>query len=145
MLWRNDQAKANACQGPPVTHTGQDPVHRNLLGAAPLSTELVVTSGWHDPFRWSLHLDDTSRIFIVEQRSGSTGRIKIFNLDTGTLNSTPFLSLTVSTSSEQGLLGLAFHPNYSQNGYFYVNYTASGDTVHQAIHSFVKSRYCKLW
>jgi glucose/arabinose dehydrogenase len=115
-------------QGPPVTHTGQDPVHRNLRGVAPLSSELVV-NGLTRPVQVVAAPGDTSRIFIVEQRSGSTGRIKIFNLDTGTLNSAPFLSLTVSTSSEQGLLGLAFHPNYAQNGYFYVNYTASnGDT-----------------
>jgi glucose/arabinose dehydrogenase len=33
-------------------------------------------------------------------------------------------------ANEQGLLGLAFHPNYAENGYFYVNYTRrGGDTV----------------
>ena len=113
-------------QNPIVAHTGQDPVNR--IGEGPLSSELVV-SGLARPVQVTAAPGDTSRIFIVEQRSGSTGRIRIFNLDTGTLNSTPFLSLTVSTSSEQGLLGMAFHPNYEQNGYFYINYTASnGDT-----------------
>jgi glucose/arabinose dehydrogenase len=44
----------------------------------------------------------------------------------GIVNATPFLDLTGvidNTSSEQGLLGLAFHPDYANNGYFYVNYT----------------------
>lgn len=76
---------------------------------------------------------DTGRIFIVEQRSGNVGRIRVLDLTTNppTLLATPFLSVSpVSTGSEQGLLGLAFHPNYAANGYFYVNYTdAAGATV----------------
>ncbi|MEO6529243.1 MAG: PQQ-dependent sugar dehydrogenase [Gemmatimonadaceae bacterium] len=66
-----------------------------------------------------------SRLFIVEQ----PGRIRIMRA--GQLLATPFLDLTdrVSTGEEQGLLGLAFHPNYAQNGYLYVDYTdPSGDT-----------------
>ena len=117
--------KPIALKGPSVAQTGQDPVYRNLGEA--LTTELVV-SGLARPVQVVAAPNDYDRIFIVEQRSGSTGRIKIFNLDTGTLNSTPFLSVSVNTSSEQGLLGLAFHPNYESNGYFYVNYTASGGT-----------------
>lgn len=63
------------------------------------------------------------RLFIVEQG----GRIKILNSD-GTVNATPFLNIStqVSNGSEQGLLGLAFHPDYANNGYFYVNYTDTG-------------------
>ena len=73
---------------------------------------------------------DSGRIFIVEQRSGSTGRIRVFDRTTNSLLSTPFLSVSVSTSSEQGLLGMAFHPDYASNGYFFVNYTnSSGTTV----------------
>jgi glucose/arabinose dehydrogenase len=112
---------------PPVAHTGQDPVYRNIGGVVPLSSELVV-NGLSRPVQVVAAPGDTSRIFIVEQRSGSTGRIRIFNLNTGTLNSTAFLSVSVNTSSEQGLLGLAFHPDYENNGYFYINYTASGGT-----------------
>jgi len=66
------------------------------------------------------------RLFIVEQG----GRIKILNAD-GTINPDPFLDISslVSTGSEKGLLGLAFHPNYTNNGYFFVDYTNnSGDT-----------------
>ena len=48
----------------------------------------------------------------AEARSGSTGRIRIYDLNTETLLSTPYLSISgVSTSSEQGLLGMAFHPD----------------------------------
>lgn len=68
-----------------------------------------------------------ARLFAVEQ----VGRIKIVNPN-GTVNATPFLNISsvVLNSGEQGLLGLAFHPNYSQNGFFYVNYiNLSGDTV----------------
>ena len=61
------------------------------------------------------------RLFIVEK----SGKIKILNQD-GTVNSTPFLDIEdrVSTNAnERGLLGLAFHPNYPENPFFFVNYT----------------------
>jgi glucose/arabinose dehydrogenase len=73
-----------------------------------------------------VHAGD-SRLFVVEQ----TGRIKILNAD-GTTNATPFLNISsiISSTNERGLLGLAFAPNYADNGQFYVNYTnLSGNTV----------------
>lgn len=64
--------------------------------------------------------DGTDRIFVVEKR----GRIVVFENDSDIAVSTDFLNLSgISTASEQGLLGLAFHPNYSSNGNFYVFYT----------------------
>ena len=66
------------------------------------------------------------RLFIVEQ----AGRIKILNSD-ATINPTPFLNITslISSGGERGLLGLAFHPDYANNGYFFVHYSnTSGDT-----------------
>src|SRR5690606_16592819 len=47
----------------------------------------------------------------------------------GQVLATPYLDLgrLILTGSERGLLGLAFHPDYAQNGYFYVNYTRAGD------------------
>lgn len=70
---------------------------------------------------------DTGRLFIVEQH---TGRIKILNLDTGAVNTTPFLDIDgLSTGNEQGLLGLAFDPNYAANGFFYVNFTETSGTT----------------
>lgn len=68
--------------------------------------------------------DGTNRIFVVEQE----GRIKVFNNDGNTSISQTFLDIRSIVDqdggyTEEGLLGLAFHPNYEQNGYFYVNYT----------------------
>lgn len=69
-----------------------------------------------------------SRLFVVEK----AGYIRI--VDTlGNKFPTPFLDIfdrVLSSGNEQGLLGLAFHPNYAQNGYFYVYYTkkTNGDT-----------------
>ncbi len=64
---------------------------------------------------------DPTRIFVVEQHSG---RIRIVHRNTWTLDPTPFLTINgVSTADEQGLLGLAFDPDYATNGFFYVNYT----------------------
>ncbi|TGD57556.1 PQQ-dependent sugar dehydrogenase [Flavobacterium humi] len=72
------------------------------------------------------HAGDT-RLFVVQQG----GLIRILNTN-GAINATPFLNLSaiISSGGERGLLGLAFHPNYAANGYFYVNYTnPSGNTV----------------
>jgi glucose/arabinose dehydrogenase len=65
-----------------------------------------------------------SRLFIVQQN----GVIRVLD-STGThldtfLNIDPRVN---STSNEQGLLGLVFHPDYAQNGYFFVNYSTNGD------------------
>ena len=63
---------------------------------------------------------------MVEQ----AGIIKILNPD-ATVNPTPFLNITslISSGGERGLLGLAFHPDYVNNGYFFVYYTnTTGDT-----------------
>lgn len=68
-----------------------------------------------------------SRLFVVQKG----GLIRILNTN-GTVNTTPFLNIStlISSDGERGLLGLAFHPNYTTNGYFFVNYTnISGNTV----------------
>ena len=59
-----------------------------------------------------------SRLFVVQKG----GLIRILNSN-GTVNTTPFLNLStlISSDGERGLLGLAFHPNYTINGYFFVN------------------------
>ena len=98
-------------------------------GGTTLTSQRLVT-GLARPVFVCAAPGDSDRIFIVEQRSGSTGRIRVFDRTTNSLLSTPFLSMTVSTGSEQGLLGMAFHPDYANNGYFFVNYTnSSGTTV----------------
>lgn len=68
--------------------------------------------------------DGSNRLFVITQ----DGAIRIIDAQ-GNLLPTPFIDIDAKVNSngnEQGLLGLAFHPNYSQNGYFYVNYTKSG-------------------
>lgn len=68
-----------------------------------------------------------ARLFVLEQ----AGTIRVVGAD-GRLVTTPFLDISdrvKTTNWEQGLLGLAFHPSYPDNGYFYVNYTTgAGDT-----------------
>jgi glucose/arabinose dehydrogenase len=84
-------------------------------------------SGFTSPvFLTSAH-DGSGRLFVVEK----DGRIKVIQAD-GTVLTTPLLDLSgrVSTGSEQGLLGLAFHPGFRTNGKFYVDFTnLAGDTV----------------
>jgi glucose/arabinose dehydrogenase len=66
------------------------------------------------------------RLFVTEQ----VGRIRI--IQAGTLLSESFLDITDrvnSRANEQGLLSVAFHPNYSENGYFFVNYTNASDST----------------
>jgi hypothetical protein len=69
--------------------------------------------------------DGTNRIFVVQQN----GRIMVFPNDSAVTSANRFTFLNItgklsSTGGEEGLLGLAFHPDYATNGYFYVNYTA---------------------
>jgi len=68
-----------------------------------------------------------SRLFITDQ----SGYIRIVD-SVGTVISQPFLDIhqRVVFGGEQGLLGLAFHPQYATNGYFYVNYIGAGDSTH---------------
>ena len=83
-----------------------------------------VASGLQSPVAIA-HAGDT-RLFIVEQ----PGRIMIWN--GSSVLPAPFLDLRaqISAGGERGLLGLAFHPRYAENGFFFVNYTdLSGDTV----------------
>ncbi|HLP82922.1 MAG TPA: PQQ-dependent sugar dehydrogenase, partial [Phycisphaerales bacterium] len=91
-----------------------------------------VASGMARPLYVTAPAGDNSRLFIVEQRTGSvspaTGRIRILNLPANTLNATAYLSVgNLSAGSEQGLLGLAFHPDFLNNGYFYVNFTRTAE------------------
>jgi hypothetical protein len=83
----------------------------------------LVTSGLASPLFVTAPASDSTRLFIVERR----GTIRIFVADS--LNPVPFLDIQAKTVSgnEQGLLGLAFHPQYDQNGYFFVDYTAKPD------------------
>jgi len=110
---------------PPPTET---PVVTQLPPLDSISLKLIpIASGFTKPVFLTHANDETGRLFVVEQ----AGRILI--LKDGVINPTPFLdiiSIVGSDANEQGLLSVAFHPNYPSNGYFFVNYTnRQGDTV----------------
>ena len=67
--------------------------------------------------------DNSDRLFVVSQ----TGIITVFDNNSSTSSSSVFLDIKdrVEYGGELGLLGLAFHPNYISNGYFFVNYTTN--------------------
>jgi glucose/arabinose dehydrogenase len=84
----------------------------------------LVTNSLNSPVFVTASPGDTARLFVVERG----GRIRVLRHDT--LIATPFLDISghISAGGEQGLLSLAFHPRYAQNGRFYVYFTApSGD------------------
>src|SRR5918993_3234501 len=87
-----------------------------LASASPARAEILgcvrVASGLTNPILVTHAPGDTSRLFIG-QRGGT---IRVFDLSTGTLQATPFLTTTVDTNGEGGLLGMAFHPNYFNEG-----------------------------
>ena len=68
--------------------------------------------------------DNSNRLFVLEQ----AGVISVFANNAATTSKKTFLDIREKVDdqgNEEGLLGLAFHPDYKSNGYFYVNYTAS--------------------
>ena len=68
--------------------------------------------------------DGSNRLFIADR----SGTISIYDVASGQLLAQNFLDISglVDTTFEGGLLGLAFHPDYASNGYFYLNYTRTG-------------------
>ena len=101
-----------------------------LLPTSPIQAQYDVTriiSGLNQPLFLATAPNDDDRLFVVEK----TGDIEIINRLTGQRNATPFLDVSnqISTNSERGLLGLAFHPDYESNGLFYVNLTNNGGTT----------------
>jgi glucose/arabinose dehydrogenase len=98
----------------------------------PTLTLTTVVTGLSSPLDLQRPPND-NRFFVVEQR----GTIRI--IENGALRAGNFLdiqSLTNFDGAEQGLLGLAFHPNYSTNRLFYVNYTTDSGGRHSVIAEF---------
>lgn len=75
-----------------------------------------------------------NRLFVVEQ----DGKIQVFDNQTNIEKPITFLDIDkqVSSGGEAGLLGLAFHPDYKQNGYFYVNYMRNKPRLQTVISKF---------
>ena len=116
-------AHAVALLGPPPPAEGG--VGLNAPGTSTIKLT-PIASGLQNPVLITSAHDGTGRLFIVEQ----TGSIRVF--DNGSVQPGNLLNISSSIShgDEQGLLGLAFHPNFENNRRFYVNYTnTSGNTV----------------
>jgi len=98
----------------------------SALLASPSQAQTLTTTLLAQGFSRPVHLTappgDTSRVFVCEQH---TGRVEIVELPSGTILGTPFVDMSVSTGNEQGLLSMAFHPDYASNGLFYLSRTAS--------------------
>lgn len=85
----------------------------------------LVASGLTHPVAITNAHDGSGRMFITEQ----SGRVRVY--DGSQILPTPFIDLSslisYSSNGERGLLSVAFHPNYTANGYFYVYYTRKSD------------------
>ncbi|CAN5617341.1 hypothetical protein BH23CHL5_BH23CHL5_13690 [soil metagenome] len=107
---------------PQSSYDGVTVAHPGGTLPGDVEIELVkVADGLLDPVNVASANDGSGRIFVVER----FGYVRIIEED-GTVLEDPFLDLsnvvTTAVHTEQGLLGLAFHPDYASNGLFYVNY-----------------------
>jgi hypothetical protein len=112
---------------PSPTQPGSCAAGSPVSGTPSLATRRVA-SGLSDPLDLKAAPGDRTRLFVVEQG----GRIRV--LSNGQVLSTPFLDIgaRITSGGERGLLGLAFHPRYAENGRFFVNYTDLGGDTHIA-------------
>jgi len=101
------------------------------VSAAGLNTTLV-KSGFDSPV-YVTNAGD-SRLFVVEQG----GRIKIIHDDTSVTTFLDISNRVTQSGGEEGLLALAFHPDYASNGLFYVYYTPTGGG-HEILAEFKRS------
>jgi glucose/arabinose dehydrogenase len=118
---------------PAAAQEVEPPVTTRSAPPDPAAYQLVtVTEGFHRPILLTHAGDGSGRLFVVQQ----SGRVRI--IAGNGYQDPPFLDLSQAISpsaasilySEQGLLGLAFHPDFAENGQVFVNYTdLSGDTV----------------
>jgi glucose/arabinose dehydrogenase len=105
-----------------------------IASAGQLSVTLVpvVTRGLEEPLYLTHAGDGSGRLFVVQQ----AGRIRI--IEQGRLAEAPFLDVTdhLLSGGERGLLGMAFHPHYRENGRFFISYTRKPDgaTVVSEVH-----------
>jgi glucose/arabinose dehydrogenase len=109
-----------------ATDTGAEPAaDPDRPGSGGALRIVEVASGLEAPVHAAAAPGEPDRLYVVEQ----VGRIRI--LEGGRVRERPFLDVTdrVLSGGEQGLLSVAFHPDYETNGLFYVNYTnEAGDT-----------------
>lgn len=98
------------------------------VNAQPVISMIQVISGLSAPVELTNAGDGTKRIFIVQK----AGTIKVYNKSYGLIGT--FLDMTndLHSSGEQGLLSMAFHPDFANNGFFYVYYTNTNDDLELA-------------
>src|SRR5688572_33142564 len=94
-------------------------------------TETRIASGLASPTAMAFAPD--GRLFVAQQG----GQLRV--IKNGALLSTPFLTVSVSSVGERGLLGVAFDPNFSTNGFVYIYYTTSTSPIHNRISRFTAS------
>jgi len=89
---------------------------------------------FNSPVDFTLANDGSNRLFVVEQR----GVIQTFENNANAETKSVFLDLMsrVSSGGEMGLLGLAFHPDFKNNGLFFVNYTRNSPRRQTVISRF---------
>jgi glucose/arabinose dehydrogenase len=110
-----------------------------ILGALPIAaatlpsgfTESVAASGLASPTAMAFAPD--GRLFVAQQG----GQLRV--VKNGALLPTPFLTVTVSSSGERGLLGIAFDPAFASNQWVYVYYTATTPAIHNRVSRFTAS------
>lgn len=106
----------------------------SAAGAATLPsgfTESLVANGLSNPTAMAFAPD--GRLFVTQQG----GQVRV--IKNGALLATPFLSVTVNSSGERGLLGIAFDPGFATNQYVYVYYTATTPSIHNRVSRFTAS------
>jgi glucose/arabinose dehydrogenase len=81
----------------------------------------------------AMALAPDGRFFVCQQN----GQLRV--IKDGSLLPTPFVALTVNSDSERGLLGVAFDPDYANNGYVYVYYTTDSAPIHNRVSRFTAS------
>src|ERR1043165_8009198 len=91
-------------------------------------TDTLVAGGLVDPT--AMALAPAGRIFVCQQG----GALRV--IKNGALLPAPFLTVTVDSSGERGLLGVAFDPNFVSNQLVYIYYTATTPTIHNRISRF---------
>jgi glucose/arabinose dehydrogenase len=94
-------------------------------------TETLIAGGLSNPTAMAFAPD--GRIFVTQQG----GQLRV--IKNGSLLATPFVSLTVDSNGERGLLGIAFDPNFATNNFIYVYYTATTPSLHNRVSRFTAS------
>ncbi len=122
------------CEPQTPTDEGKRPESSQGMALAigsPSFQEITVTNGLAYPTAMAFAPD--GRLFICEQG----GKLRV--VKNGALLAAPFLTLSVSSNGERGLLGVAFDPDFAANAQVYVYYTTSSSPVHNRLSRFTAS------